>query len=374
MPKISIEYRHGILIERVFVLESILYFIRLKLYEKTKYFYIFNRHNKLEEKFQGGVSMRVRLGYVAIALRLPGVTSSSNVTYTYYQKIGTGEEKLNKLKQVSYSNIADLKRILEYNIKSNIHFYRITSALIPLATHPDVNWDYRSVFDVDFKLLGDIIKDNNMRVDTHPDQFNVINSVDDKIVENTKRNLWFHANLFKDMGYPLGKMVLHVGSAAGGKEAALKRFENNFKNYPDEITSKLILENDDKTFTTKEILQLCKRLGTPMVLDVHHHICNNDGDSIEEILPDIFDTWSGEVLPPKLHFSSPKDGPKDRKHADFIDGQHFVEFIESCKPLNKDIDIMIEAKKKDLALNDLVFSIKKLRKDWKWIDSSTFEL
>jgi len=318
--------------------------------------------------------MIVRLGYVAIALRLPGVTSSSNVTYTYYQKLGTEKEKINKLKQVTYSNFVDLKRILEYNIKSNIHFYRITSALIPLATHPDVNWDYRSKFNADFKLIGDIIKDNNMRVDTHPDQFNVINSVDDNIVENTKRNLWFHANLFKDMGYPLGKMVLHVGSAAGGKNAALKRFENNFKNYPHEITSKLILENDDKTFTAKEILQLCKTIGTPMVLDVHHHICNNDGDNISEILPDIFDTWNSEVLPPKLHFSSPRDGPKDRKHADFIDGKHFVEFIESCKPLNKNIDIMIEAKQKDLALYDLVFSIKKLRKDWKWIDSSTFEL
>jgi len=318
--------------------------------------------------------LRVRLGYVAIALGLPKVTSSSNVTYTYYKKLVAKEEKINKLKKVSYSNIVDLKKILEYNIKNNIHFYRITSALIPLATHPDVNWDYRNIFSVEFKLLGDIIKDNNMRVDTHPDQFNVINSIDEKVVENTKRNLWFHANLFNDMGYPFGKMVLHVGSAAGGKDAALKRFENNFKRYPDEITSKLILENDDKTFTAKETLQLCKNLGVPMVLDVHHHICNNNGDDIVEILPDIFDTWNGEAFSPKIHFSTPKDNPKDRKHADFIDGHHFVEFIESCKPLNKDIDIMIEAKKKDLALYDLVHSIKKLRKDWKWIDSSTFEL
>lgn len=318
--------------------------------------------------------LKVRLGYVAIALGLPKVTSSSNVTYTYYQKLISEEEKIKKLKKVSYSNIVDLKKILEYNIENHIHFYRITSALIPLATHPDVNWDYRNIFSVDFKIIGDIVKKNNMRVDTHPDQFNVINSANDKVVENTKRNLWFHANLFKDMDYPQGKMVLHVGSAAGGKEAALKRFENNFKTYPDEITSKLILENDDKTFTAKETLKLCQILSIPMVLDVHHHVCNNEGYSIEEILPDIFDTWNGENLPPKLHFSSPKDGPKDRKHADFIDGKQFVEFIELCKSLNRDIDIMLEAKKKDLALFNLAKSIKDLRKNWKWIDSSTFEV
>lgn len=157
--------------------------------------------------------MRVRLGYVAIALNLPKVTSSSNVTYTFYKKLTTEEEKLNKLKKVSYSNILDLKRILEYNVENDIHFYRITSALIPLATHPDVNWDYRKIFQRDFKIIGDYIKENNMRVDTHPDQFNVINSVDENVVENTKRNLYFHANLFKDMDYPLGKMVLQILSS-----------------------------------------------------------------------------------------------------------------------------------------------------------------
>lgn len=318
--------------------------------------------------------MRVRLGYVAIALKLPKVTSSSNVTYTYYKRLSSEEKRINKLKSITHSNIKDLRKILEYNVDKNIHFYRLTSALIPLATHPDINWDYRKIFNVDLKLIGDIIRDNNIRVDTHPDQFNVINSVDKKVVENTKRNLWFHVNLFEDMKYPLGKMVLHVGSAAGGKEEALIRFKKNFKSYPDEITSKIILENDDKSFTAKETLKLCKSLGIPMVLDVHHHICNNSGENIEEILPEIFDTWNNEVLPPKLHFSSPKDGPKDRKHADFIDVYHFVDFIESCKSLNKDIDIMIEAKKKDIALYNLVESIKKLKKDWKWKDTSTFEL
>ncbi len=318
--------------------------------------------------------MRVRLGYVAIALGLPKVTSSSSVTYTYYQKLNTEEERINKLKKVSYSNIMDLIKILKYNIEHEIHFYRITSSLFPLATHPSVNWDYRKLFSVDMKLVGNIVKEHNMRVDTHPDQFNVINSLDEKVVESTKRNLLFHANLFEDMDYTQGKMVLHVGSAAGGKKDALMRFENNFKRFPQKIKSRLILENDDKTFTAKETLKLCQNLNIPMVLDVHHHMCNNDGYKIEEILPEVLDTWKDEILPPKLHFSSPRNGPRDRKHADFIDVKDFIEFMEICKHLNKDIDIMLEAKMKDLALFQLVDAIKKIRKDWKWIDSSTFKL
>ncbi|CEH33719.1 UV-endonuclease UvdE [Romboutsia lituseburensis] len=97
--------------------------------------------------------MRVRLGYVAIALNLEKVTSSSTLTFARYSKLKE-EEKLKKLKDVTYSNIEALEQILNYNIKNNIHFYRITSNLIPLATHPEVLWDYRKYFKGDFEYIG----------------------------------------------------------------------------------------------------------------------------------------------------------------------------------------------------------------------------
>lgn len=319
--------------------------------------------------------MKVRLGYVAIALKLPKVTSSSSVTFKTYSKLALKEEKLDKLKKVALSNLNDLYKILQYNIENKIHFYRITSALIPLANHPEVvNWDYRKIFHKDFEAIGKLIKENTLRVDTHPDQFNVINSINENVVENTKQNLWFHVHLFQDMNYELGKMVIHIGSGQGGKEYALNRFINNFNKFPREIIEKLILENDDKTFTANDTLKTCKILNTPMVLDVHHHICNNDGEPLSSILGDILDTWNKDILPPKVHFSSPRNGDKDRKHADYINPEDFINFINECKVFNRDLDVMIEAKQKDLALYKLVEDIKELKKDWKWIDKTTFQI
>lgn len=319
--------------------------------------------------------MKVRLGYVAIALKLPKVTSSSSVTFKTYSKLALKEEKLDKLKKVALSNLNDLYKILQYNIENKIHFYRITSALIPLANHPEVvNWDYRKIFHKDFEAIGKLIKENNLRVDTHPDQFNVINSINENVVENTKQNLWFHVHLFQDMNYELGKMVIHIGSGQGGKEYALNRFINNFDKFPREIIEKLILENDDKTFTANDTLKTCRILNIPMVLDVHHHICNNDGEPLSSILGDILDTWNKDRLPPKVHFSSPRNGDKDRKHADYINPEDFINFINECKVFNRDLDVMIEAKQKDLALYKLVEDIKELKKDWKWIDKTTFQI
>lgn len=319
--------------------------------------------------------MRVRLGYVAIALKLPKVTSSSTVTFKTYSSLMSDEEKLNKLKKITLSNMDDLYKILEYNVENQIHFYRITSALVPLATHPEVtNWDYRRIFKKDFQRIGRFIREHNMRIDTHPDQFNVINSKREDVVEATKRNLYFHVNLFEDIDYPLGKMVLHIGSAEGGKDKAIERFIANFKTYPKEITEKLILENDDKTFNVREVLYICKNINAPMVLDIHHHVCNNDGEELEDLIEGIFNTWSNEKLPIKIHVSSPRDSAKDRKHADYIEAKDFIRFIEMCKPTEKDIDVMIEAKKKDLALYKLIEDIKRIKSEWEWLDNTTFEI
>jgi UV DNA damage endonuclease len=319
--------------------------------------------------------MRIRLGYVAIALNLPKVTSSSSVTYTNYNKLFSEEQKLNKLKQVTLSNLDDLYKILQYNLKHQVHFYRITSALIPLATHPEVtNWDFRKIFDVEFARLGKFIKDNNMRVDTHPDEFNVVNSIREDVVISTERNLWNHVHFFEDMDYPDGKMILHIGGAQGGKEEAMKRFINNFKKFPKEITSRLMLENDDKTFTASEVLYICKEVNAPIVFDVHHHMCNNTGESVEDLISDIFSTWDNQLLPAKFHFSTPRETEKDRKHADYINAEDFVNFLEVCRPLDRNFDIMLEAKKKDQALFQLIEDIKAIRPNWNWIDNTTLEV
>lgn len=319
--------------------------------------------------------MKIRLGYVAIALNLPKVTSSSSVTYTNYQKLSNDEQKLNKLKQVTLSNLDDLYKILQYNVENNIHFYRITSALVPLATHPEVsNWDYRKIFRVDFERIGKFIRDSNLRVDTHPDEFNVLNSIRDEVVVSATRNLWSHVHLFEDINYPEGKMVLHIGGAQGGKEEARKRFIINFRALPVEISSRLMLENDDKTFTAKEVLSICKEVGVPMVVDAHHHICNNDGEDLYPMLGEIFSTWDQQPLAPKIHFSSPRELERDRKHADFIYPEDFIDFVERAKSFDRDFDVMIEAKMKDKALFQLAQDIKEYRLDWKWIDNTTLEV
>lgn len=317
--------------------------------------------------------MKIRLGYVAISNKLgKKVTSSSAVTFANYKKIETEEKRKEKLINTAFSNLTGLQRILKYNIENDIHFYRITSKLIPLETHPEVEYyGYYEKFKKDYEYIGKLIKESNMRVDTHLDQFNVINSTSQQVVESTERVLLNHVKLFENINYDEGKMVIHVGGAAGGNEAGLERFVKNFREYPESIKERLIVENDDKIYTAKEVLSLCNALDIPMVLDVHHHNCNNKGEDIGSFTEDIFNTWNKTSLVPKIHFSSPREFVNDRKHADYIDANDFVDFLEKVKHLNRDFDVMLECKEKDLALYKLSEDIKKIKPQYEWKDIST---
>ena len=319
--------------------------------------------------------MKIRLGYVAIALNLDKVTSSSTLTYSRYKKINSDSERINKLKEITSSNISALEKILRYNIENDIHFYRITSNLIPLATHPDVMWDYRKYFDKDFKYIGKIIKNSNMRVDAHPDQFNVINSDRESVVENTIKTLDMQVDLFEAMDNEEGKLVIHIGGAKGGKEVAINRFIENLEKVPSRIKERLILENDDKIFSAKDVLYISKITKLPMVLDVHHHYCNIEGECVSVFIKPVFDTWNQENIVPKIHFSTPREFINDRKHADYIDAKDFFDFIMLAKDYsNRDFDVMIEAKKKDIALFKLIDDLKILDKNIKFIDKTTIEI
>ena len=312
--------------------------------------------------------MKIRLGYVSLAKTLDDITTSHTITYTNYIK---NNYTVDKLIEITNLNLDSLKEILIYNVKNNFHFYRITSKLVPLATHKDVEFNYIKPMLNKYEEIGNIINKNKLRVDTHPDQFAVLNSTNKEIVNNTIKILEYHYNILKAFNIKDKVIILHVGSSVFGKENSIKRFINNFNLLPSHLKEVIALENDDKTYNIIDVLQLCEKCSVPMVLDYHHYLCNNNGEKIEDYLNRIFNTWKNKI--PKMHFSSPKNNSKKdfRSHNDYIDSNKFTIFLDILKKYDKDVDIMLEAKAKDYALTKLIRKLK-YKTNYKFIDESTF--
>ncbi len=309
--------------------------------------------------------MKIRLGYACISNAL-NTTSSKTMTYSYYKR-GEKTYIYDKLNKIILSNFNSLKEILNYNIRNDISFFRMTSNLIPLITHPNVDFEVYNRYSKQFKEIGNIIKNNNLRVDMHIDPFCVLNSINPDTINTSISILKNAKNMFNAMKIN-SKLVLHVGGKTNGKKEGMKRFINNFNLLDKEIQKMIILENDDKIYNIRNVLKICNTLNIPMVLDYHHYKCNKNNEKIEDYIEKIFDTWTST---PKIHFSSPKSKKEKRSHNEYIDCDEFINFIEKIKFIDRDFDIMLEAKGKDDALFRLVRQLK-YKTDYKFVNSTTF--
>ena len=308
--------------------------------------------------------MNIRLGYACISKTLD-ITSSHTITYTNYELLENKEEKQIEL---TNKNLNNLEEILKYNIKNNIHFYRMSSKIIPLATHPNIKLNLLNIFKDKLEHIGNIIKENNLRVDIHLDEYCVLNSTNPNIVSSTINIIKFYKNMLKTMNID-SYMILHIGSSAFGIEKSITRFINNFKKLDIESQKMIILENDDKVFKIEDVLKICKKLNIPMVLDYHHYKCNKE-EPLEKYIEEIINTWGGKT--PKMHLSSKKNNKEFRSHHDYINIEDFIELTNILKKENIDIDIMIEAKQKDIALFKLLRELK--YKGYKLIDETTINI
>lgn len=318
--------------------------------------------------------MIVRFGYVAMSTVIKDCSPSKTMTMATFNKLGDRAAALRRLENIARMNLHNTLRLLKHNNGSDIKVYRMTSKLIPLGTHPDLqDWDPFVALADEFAEVGQYVKDHGMRVSFHPDHFTVLSTPRPEVLISSIRDLKHHTDMLQAMALPAtAKNNIHIGGAYGDKPVAAKRFEVHFRDLPVEVQERITLENDDKTFTAPETLEVARNVGLPMVLDIHHQWVNNEGELPWELWPEIQKTWqselackdvvAGELLPPKIHVSSPK-GPSDlRSHADGVEPAPLLSFLKHIAADTPAIDVMIEAKLKDGALFGLMEVMKELAK------------
>jgi len=259
--------------------------------------------------------MKIRLGYACRCETLEDITTSTNYTYTKYSI----EKDQKKLNDIIISNLLALEEILTYNIKNHIHFYRLSSSIIPLATKDDVIFDYTKPFELYYNRIAKLIEKHHLRVDFHPSEYCVLNSVKEEVVSNSIEILKYHYQLLENLKIKEKVLILHIGSNAFGKKNSLSRFIHNFKKIPKKIQECIVIENDDKTFTVEDALYLSEKLNVAVCLDYHHYLCNPSAINYEKIIG----SWS---TLPKMHFSSPKSKKEKRSHHEYINPDDFIPF------------------------------------------------
>jgi UV DNA damage endonuclease len=272
------------------------------------------------------------------------------------------DRQLQKLSQICSHNADNLYSALVTVHRLAIGAFRIMSPLFPRMTHPDVGYRLEELPAVE-KIRNQLeqvrlfARQNDIRLSFHPDQFVVLSSPHLQVVKSSIKELEYQGWLAEAVGAEL--INIHAGGAYGDKLQALQRLSAVWADLPDSVRSRVTLENDDVSYTPRDLLPICDRLSIPMVYDVHHHRCNPDGFSVEEATALAEKSWYTVGREQYCHISSPKNGwgsGNPKPHADYIDQTDFPECWQG-----RDMTVDIEAKAKELAVVRLMSELKNMK-------------
>lgn len=265
-----------------------------------------------------------------------------------------------RLIQTVRDNLTHLEKILKFNVENRLLFFRISSDLVPFASHPICKFNWIDHFKSEFKHLGEYIKANDIRISMHPDQFVILNSSNEKVTDNSINELKYHCNILDAMDLDqTAKIQIHVGGVYGDKPKAIKKFIECYSTLSEAIKERMTIENDDHLFNLKDCLEIHQQTGIPIIFDNFHHECfNYSKESIIQAIKKASLTWKVKDGLPMLDYSSQSRGERKGKHATTLDPLLFCKFIMETQRL--DFDLMLEIKDKEksaLAALKLLFKI-----------------
>jgi len=302
----------------------------------------------------------MNLGYACINMELNARKGDDRVTTNRTMIKKTFHDKgVDYASELVLQNVSDLYQIIEWNEQNNIKFFRLSSEIFPWASEYYEDWGKFPNIEEITNILrdcGNLATKYGHRITSHPGPFNVLVSPNENVVQNTITDLTIHADIMDFMGLsrtPYNKINIHCNGVYGDKISAMDRFCKNFERLPESVQTRLTVENDDKAsmYSVKDLMYIHERIGIPIVFDYHHHkFCTGDL-SEQEALELAMSTWPKDVVPVGHYCESRSkeqldESIKPQAHSDLIK--------ELPNTYGHNVDIMVEAKHKELAIKEFI--------------------
>ena len=315
-----------------------------------------------------------RIGYACVTVAVP-----ETALRTCTSRFATEKN----LREIIAHNLDALYNQCAYNIAHRILLFRISSDIVPFAGTPVNTLDWEVIFNEKFRRIGERIRSSGMRVSMHPGQYTVLNSPDPRVVENAVSDLEWHGRFLDALNVSQeNKIILHVGGVYGDKSAAMNRFSENFRRLSAGTRSRVVIENDERSFSVTDVLGLHDEIGVPVVYDnLHREVFEGrftepdpgnqmvyPAETHREMIIRCRKTWSKTDGRQKIHYSQQDTGKRAGAHSETIRSAEFMRFYDTIRDIAP--DIMLEVKDKNLSAVKCVLLteensvIKSLEEEW----------
>lgn len=268
--------------------------------------------------------------------------------------IAAAEDGPEFLRNLGLQNAKDICKLIEWNERHGIKFLRLSSEMFPFASHGEQGYTLEFAADV-LKEAGALAAKYGHRLTMHPGQFTQLATPREDVFQSAIRELAYHNQILDLLSLPgqLDKdavIIVHMGGVYGDKPSTLDRFRKNWLRIPENLRRRVVLENDDVSYSVHDLLPICKEFNIPLVLDWHHHnmvhhpSLREGTADVLPLLPEIAEIWNKRGITQKMHYSEPQVGARGfarRKHSTLV---------RKLPPGLGNVDLMIEAKGKERAV------------------------
>ena len=198
----------------------------------------------------------------------PQIMSSRSVTLKTLETKG-----FEYLREKILQNLRDTLVMIEWNEKNGIKVFRLSSELFPHKSNAKaIDYNYDFALDL-LKEIGKKAKLYNQRITFHPGQYNVIGAERDEVLQNTIRNLTYHAEVLDLMDMDHNSViVIHGGGVYKNKSATIDRWCKQFYCLPEKVQKRIVIENCEKNFSIDDCLEVSERINIPVVFVINYFI------------------------------------------------------------------------------------------------------
>jgi UV DNA damage endonuclease len=279
----------------------------------------------------------MRLGYACVNTQLPSAARTVRLSNATPERI----------LGLAAANLAALDEIVRWNRAHGVAVFRLTSDLIPLASHPiAAGLAWSDALGEKLAQTAALLARAGARASTHPGQYTVLGSERPAVVDAAVAELDYHARLLDALALDAShKIVLHAPGSAG-RDAADARFAAGFARLSAGAQARLVLEHDERR-PLDTVLPLARRVGVPVVFDAFHHTLAPSAADIpvRDAVLLAAATWRTGDGRQEVHFSTQEPGKRPGAHAATLDLDAFAAFAEAVGDLP--LDCVLEVKDKE---------------------------
>jgi UV DNA damage endonuclease len=233
--------------------------------------------------------------------------NTGGTTFAWAKRQKSKQVVEDKIIDVAKRNIMNTHALVKKiaTLPPQLRMIRLTSDMLSFYTMDEYKYfwqrqDVRDSLARWFAPIGETARANDVRVSFHPDQFVVLASDREEVVNKSIEEFEYHVDMARWMGYGSKfqdiKINVHISGRAGPE--GIRR---TYQRLSPEARNSLTIENEEISWGLDSCLELADLV--PIVLDIHHHWINT-GEYIEASdsrVKRVIDSWRG--VRPAMHYS-----------------------------------------------------------------------